>query len=94
MNLLEIFAQVGEGMGHSVLIFVLTLVFSLPLGLLVAYEPLGAACRPEKEQLSHLAENSGISSGMPDIQSIYLCPARDAADAAVDGGVLWPLLHL
>ena len=37
MNLLEIFAQVGEGMGHSVLIFVLTLVFSLPLGLLVAF---------------------------------------------------------
>lgn len=37
MNLLEIFAQVGDGMGHSVLIFVLTLVFSLPLGLLVAF---------------------------------------------------------
>ena len=37
MNLLEIFAQVGEGMGNSILIFVLTLVFSLPLGLLVAF---------------------------------------------------------
>lgn len=32
MNLLEIFAQVGEGMGNSILIFVLTLVFSLPAG--------------------------------------------------------------
>lgn len=37
MNLLEIFAQVWEGMGNSILIFVLTLVFSLPLGLLVAF---------------------------------------------------------
>jgi len=37
MNLLEIFAQVGEGMGNSILIFVLTLVFSLPLGRLVAF---------------------------------------------------------
>ena len=27
MNLLEIFAQVGEGMGDSILIFVLTLYF-------------------------------------------------------------------
>ena len=37
MNLLQIFAQVGEGMGNSILIFVLTLLFSLPLGLLVAF---------------------------------------------------------
>ena len=37
MNLLEIFAQVGEGMGNSILIFVLTLVFSLPLGLAVMF---------------------------------------------------------
>ena len=43
MNLLEIFAQVGEGMGNSILIFVLTLVFSLPLGLLVAFGPADAA---------------------------------------------------
>ncbi len=37
MNLLEMMTQVWEGMGNSILIFVLTLVFSLPLGLLVAF---------------------------------------------------------
>ena len=37
MNLLEMMTQVWEGMGNSILIFVLTLLFSLPLGLLVAF---------------------------------------------------------
>ena len=45
MNLLEIFAQVGEGMGNSILIFVLTLVFSLPLGLVVAFGSM-SRCAP------------------------------------------------
>ena len=45
MNLLEIFAQVGEGMGNSILIFVLTLVFSLPLGLAVTFGSM-SKCRP------------------------------------------------
>ena len=41
-------------MGNSILIFVLTLVFSLPLGLfgsLWPHEPLGSAGGPEKEQI-------------------------------------------
>ena len=37
MNLLEIFGQLSAGMLASIQIFVLTLIFSLPLGLLVAF---------------------------------------------------------
>ena len=34
---LEIFRQLAEGFGNTVLLFALTLVFSLPLGLLIAF---------------------------------------------------------
>ena len=70
MNLLEIFAQVGEGMGNSILIFVLTLVFSLPLGLLVAFgrmhrwAPLTGL---KKKQIRLLAEAGGFSAGAADL---------------------------
>ena len=37
MSLIQIFSLLAEGMLRSVLIFVLTLVFSLPLGLLVSF---------------------------------------------------------
>jgi His/Glu/Gln/Arg/opine family amino acid ABC transporter permease subunit len=37
MNLLNLLSQLAVGMGHSLMIFVLTLVFSLPLGLLVTF---------------------------------------------------------
>lgn len=37
MNLLDIFSQVTDGIVNSLLIFGLTLLFSLPLGLLVAF---------------------------------------------------------
>ena len=61
MNLLQIFAQVGEGMGNSILIFVLTLLFSLPLGLLVAFgrmnrwAPLAALKKNRSPLLQKLA---------------------------------------
>ena len=61
MNLLQIFAQVGEGMGNSILIFVLTLLFSLPLGLLVAFgrmnrwAPLAALKKARSPLLQKLA---------------------------------------
>ena len=61
MNLLQIFAQVGEGMGNSILIFVLTLLFSLPLGLLVAFgrmnrwAPLAARKKNRSPLLQKLA---------------------------------------
>lgn len=61
MNLLQIFAQVGEGMGNSILIFVLTLLFSLPLGLLVAFgrmnrwAPLAALKKSRSPLLQKLA---------------------------------------
>ena len=58
MNLLEMMTQVWEGMGNSILIFVLTLVFSLPLGLLVAFGRMNrwaplAALRRSKSPLWH-----------------------------------------
>lgn len=37
MNLAEIFAQLGDGMARTLLIFALTLILSLPLGLAVAF---------------------------------------------------------
>ena len=37
MNLAEIFAQLGNGMARTLLIFILTLMLSLPLGLAVAF---------------------------------------------------------
>ncbi|MCR5527422.1 MAG: amino acid ABC transporter permease [Lachnospiraceae bacterium] len=37
MNLSKIFIQLASGMGVSIYIFVITLLFSLPLGLLVAF---------------------------------------------------------
>lgn len=37
MNLMDIFSQLGDGMLRSVLIFGLTLLFSLPLGLVIAF---------------------------------------------------------
>ena len=61
MNLLQIFAQVGEGMGNSILIFVLTLLFSLSLGLLVAFgrmnrwAPLAALKKARSPLLQKLA---------------------------------------
>ncbi|MEG1932784.1 MAG: ABC transporter permease subunit, partial [Pygmaiobacter sp.] len=37
MNLLNIISQLLGGLGNSLLIFALTLIFSLPLGLLVTF---------------------------------------------------------
>lgn len=97
MNLLEIFAQVGEGMGNSILIFVLTLVFSLPLGLLVAFGRMNrwaplAGLKKSKSPL--LAEGGGIPAGAAPAQAVYLHFAGHPADAAADGGLLWALLYL
>ena len=104
MNLLEIFAQVGEGMGNSILIFVLTLVFSLPLGMVLAFGRMARLkvlsfltklyISIEKEQIPLLAEGGGIPAGAAPAQAVYLHFAGHPADAAADGGLLWALLYL
>lgn len=97
MNLLEIFAQVGEGMGNSILIFVLTLVFSLPLGLLVAFgrmnrwAPLAGLKKSKSPFWRKAAE---FRPGAAPAQAVYLHFAGHPADAAADGGLLWALLYL
>lgn len=45
MNFTVIMQQLAEGMGSSLMIFVLTLVFSMPLGLLVAFGRM-SKCTP------------------------------------------------
>lgn len=96
MNLLEIFAQVGEGMGNSILIFVLTLVFSLPLGLLVAFGRMNrwaplAGLKRANPPFGGRRRNSGRCSSCSSCLSPF---AGHPADAAADGGLLWALLYL
>ncbi len=92
MTIWQMLLQLIEGMGTSVQIFAVTLVFSLPLGLVVAFG------RMSKNKLLQFLVKGYISVmlGKPLKLKlmVYISYAGNASDAAADGGLFRPLLFI